>query len=67
MPGPYSALHLATKPMKTILAHFDNSKEFDRIWREDLLIRPVDIGLPIKKAKWLRNFQNPKRRSTETE
>ncbi len=53
MPGPYSALHLATKPKKTVLAHFEYSKEFDRIWREDMLIRAVDIGLPIKYAKWL--------------
>ncbi len=46
----------ATKPRKTVLALLDYSKAFDRVWREDLLIRAIDKGLPISYAQWLREF-----------
>ncbi len=45
-----------TKPKKTILALLDYSKAFDRVWREDLLIRAIGNGLPISYAQWLRDF-----------
>ncbi len=46
----------ATKPKKTVLTLLDYSKAFDRVWREDLLIRAIDKGLPIAYAQWLRDF-----------
>ncbi len=46
----------ATKPKKTVLALFDYPKAFDRVWREDLLIRAIYKGLPITYAQWLRDF-----------
>ncbi len=46
----------ATKPKKTVLALLDCSKAFDRVWREDSLIRAIDKGLPIAYAQWLRDF-----------
>ncbi len=46
----------ATKPKKTVLALLDYSKAFDRVWREDLLIREIDKGHPISYAQWLRDF-----------
>ncbi len=36
--------------------HLDYSKAFDRVWREALLIRAIDKGLPIAYAQWLRDF-----------
>ncbi len=41
----------ATKPKKTVLALLDYSKAFDRVWKEDLLIRAIDKGLPISYAQ----------------
>ncbi len=32
------------------------SKAFDRVWREDQLIRAIDKGLPFAYAQWLRDF-----------
>ncbi len=61
----------ATKPKKTVLALLDYSKAFGRFWREDLLIRAIDKGLPITNAQWLRIVaaptEKPKCRSTKTE
>ncbi len=45
----------AIKPKKTVLTLLDYSKVFDRVWREDLLIRAIDKGLPITYAQWLRD------------
>ncbi len=45
-----------TKHKKSVLALLDYSKAFDRVWREDLLIRAIDKGLPIACAQWLRDF-----------
>ncbi len=36
---------------KTVLTILDYSKAFDRVWREDLLIRAVNEGLPITCAQ----------------
>ncbi len=41
----------AIKPKKIALALLDYSKVFDRVWREDLLIRAIDKGLPISYAQ----------------
>ncbi len=46
-PAPDAVDHQATKPKKTVLALLDYSNVFDRVWREDLLIRAIDKGLPI--------------------
>ncbi len=43
-------------PKRTVLAILDHSKAFDRVWREDLLIRAIDKGLPITYAQWLHDF-----------
>ncbi len=48
----------ATKPKKTVLALLDNSKEFDRVGREDLLIRAIAKGLSIENGQWLRDFSS---------
>ncbi len=45
----------ASKPKETGLALLDYSKAFDRVWREDLLIKAIDKGLPIAYAHWLRD------------
>ncbi len=34
----------ATKPKRTVLTLLDFSKAFDRVWKEDLLLRAVDKG-----------------------
>ncbi len=34
----------ATKPKRTVLNLLDFSKAFDRVWKEDLLLRAVDKG-----------------------
>ncbi len=49
---PISDRYQTTKPKRTILTIFDCSKAFDRVWREDLLIR----CLPIAYTQWLRDF-----------
>ncbi len=41
---------------RTVLTLLDFSKAFDRVWKEDLLLRAVDKGLPLTFAKWLRDF-----------
>ncbi len=46
----------ATKPKNTVLTLLDYSKAFDRVWREDRLIRAIDKGHPITYAQWLRDF-----------
>ncbi len=46
----------ATKPKKAVLSLLDYPKAFDRVWREDLIIRAIDKGLPISYAQWLRDF-----------
>ncbi len=46
----------ATKPKRTFLTLLDFSKAFDRVWKEDLLLRAVDKDLPLFFAKWLRDF-----------
>ncbi len=51
----------ATKPQKTVLTLLEYSKAFDRVWREDLLIRIIDKGLPIAFAQWLRGFLSNKK------
>ncbi len=38
------------------LAFLDYSRAFGRVWREDLLIRAIDKGLPITYAQWLRDI-----------
>ncbi len=48
--------HQASKPKKTVLALLDYSKAFGRVWREGLLIRVIDKGLPIAYAQLLRDF-----------
>ncbi len=48
---PISDGYQATKPNKTVLALLDYSKAFGRVWREDLLIRAIDKGLPIAYAQ----------------
>ncbi len=55
----------ASKPGRTVLALLDFSKVFDRIWKEDLLLRAVDKGLPLTLAKWLRDF--PSNRQTRVQ
>ncbi len=54
--SPISDGFQATKPKKTVLELLDYSKAFDRVWREDLLIRAIDKGLPTAYAQWLRDF-----------
>ncbi len=44
----------ATKPKRTVLTLLDFSKAFDRVWKEDAILRAVDKGLPLTFAKWLR-------------
>ncbi len=39
-----------------VLTILDFSKAFDRVWKEDLLLRAVDKGLPLTFAKRLRDF-----------
>ncbi len=46
----------AAKPKRTVLTLLDFSKAFDRVWKEDLLLRAMDKGLPLTFAKWLRDF-----------
>ncbi len=41
----------ATKPKRTVLTLLDFSEAFDRVWKEDLLLRAVDKGLPLTFAK----------------
>ncbi len=36
----------ATKPTRTVLTLLDFSKAFDCVWKEDILLRAVDKGLP---------------------
>ncbi len=52
--------------MKTVLALLDYSKAFDRVWREDLLIRAIDKGLPITYAQWLRDLENTASRAVSS-
>ncbi len=51
----------ATKPKKTVLVLLDYSKAFDRVWKDDLIIRAIDKGLPISYAQWLRDFLSNKK------
>ncbi len=46
----------ATKLKKIVLTIFDYFKAFCRVWREDLLIRAFDKGLPNAYVQWLRVF-----------
>ncbi len=46
----------AAKPQRSLMAHIDFSKAFDRVWREELLPAASSMGLPIPFARWLREF-----------
>ncbi len=46
----------ASMPTKIVLAILDYSEAFDCVWREDLLIRAIDKGLPITYTQWLCDF-----------
>ncbi len=43
----------STKLKRTVLILLDFPKAFDRVWKEDLLLRAVDKGLSLTFAKWL--------------
>ncbi len=46
----------ATTPKRTVPTLLDFSKAFDRVWKEDLLLRAVNKGLPLTFDKWLRDI-----------
>ncbi len=45
----------ATMPRRTILTPQDFPNALDCVWKEDLLLRAIDKGLPLTFAKWLRD------------
>ncbi len=51
-----SGRYQATKPKKTVLALLDYHKAFHRVWREDLLIRAIEEGLPNACAQWFLDY-----------
>ncbi len=45
------------KPAKrTVMLMIDYSKAYDRVWKEDLLLEMLDIGVPLMLLKWIRAF-----------
>ena len=44
------------KPQRTVMAMFDYSKAYDRTWKEKLLLKLCDIGVPGPMVRWIRAF-----------
>ena len=44
------------RPKKTVMVLFDYSKAFDTVWRQQLLIRLANKGIPMKFVKWFAAF-----------
>jgi ribonuclease HI len=48
-----------SKPAKrTMMVLIDYSKAYDRVWRQDLLLDMIDLGLPMQLVKWVSAFIN---------
>ncbi len=43
---------------RTMMVLIDYSKAYDRVWREDLLLDMIDLGLPMQIVKWICAFIN---------
>ena len=46
---------------RSVLVLLDFSKAYDTFWREKLLLRMLDTGIPITIIRWLRSFLNNRR------
>ena len=45
------------KPAKrTILVLLDYSKAYDRVWRQDLMLDMINMGVPMQMMRWIRAF-----------
>ena len=45
-------------PKRTMMVLIDYSKAYDRVWRDDLLLDMIDLGLPMQFVKWISAFIN---------
>ncbi len=61
VPREISDGYQSTKSKRTVLTLLDFFKAFDRAWKEDLLLRAVEKGLPLTFAKWLCGRSNSAR------
>ena len=43
-------------PLRTVMALLDYSKAYDRTWRERLLAKMLDMGVPITITRWVAAF-----------
>jgi hypothetical protein len=50
-----------TKPLRTVLALLDFSKAYDTVWRDLLLQRLLDDGVPLRYVNWLSGFLRNRR------
>jgi len=46
------------KARRTVMVLLDYSQAYDRVWREDLLLDMVNLGVPLQMVIWLRAFLN---------
>ena len=46
---------------RSVLVLLNFSKAYNNIWREKLLLRMLDMGIPITIIRWLRSFLNDRR------
>ena len=44
------------KTQRSVMALFDYSKAYDRTWREQLMIKLCDLGVPAPMIRWIRAF-----------
>ena len=44
------------RPKKTVMVLFDYSKAFDTVWRQQLLIRLANKGIPMQFIRWFASF-----------
>ena len=49
-------IHRRKSPSMTLLTFFDYEKVYDKVWREGLLFKIMNLGIPWKFTKYVRSF-----------
>ena len=49
------------KPLRTVMVLLDYSKAYDHVWRQDLLITALDLGVPAQLVRWVNCFLSDRR------
>ena len=44
------------KPHRTVMALFDYSKAFDRVWKQKLVLNMLEYNIPVKLVRWIAGF-----------